>query len=69
VDGDVDLDVTFVDFCCVVDILLDRELGAQKKALVARIPHDPAAIVRYREVDQHWKEVKARLSAQRAEEE
>jgi DNA primase len=67
-DGDADPDATFFDFRRAVDVMLDRELGAQKKALVAQIPHDPAAIVRYREVDQHWKEVKARLSAQRAEE-
>jgi len=51
-----------------VDVLLDRELGAQKEALVAQIPHDPGAIARFRDVDRHWKEVKARLSAQRAEE-
>ena len=67
-DGDADPDATFADFRRAVDVMLDRELGAQKKALVAQIPHDPGAIVRYREVDQHWKEVKARLSAQRAEE-
>jgi len=67
-DGDADPDATFFDFRRAVDVMLDRELGAQKKALVAQIPHDPAAIVRYREVDQHWKEVKARLSAQRADE-
>ena len=67
-DGDADPDATFADFRRAVDVMLDRELGAQKQALVAQIPHDPAAIVRYREVDQHWKEVKARLSAQRAEE-
>ncbi len=67
-DGDADPDATFADFRRAVDVMLDRELGAQKQALVAQIPHDPGAIVRYREVDQHWKEVKARLSAQRAEE-
>jgi len=67
-DGDADPDATFADFRRAVDVMLDRELGAQKEALVAQIPHDPGAIARYREVDQHWKEVKARLSAQRAEE-
>ena len=67
-DGDADPGATFFDFRRAVDVMLDRELGAQKQALVAQIPHDPGAIVRYREVDQHWKEVKARLSAQRADE-
>ena len=67
-DGDADPDATYFDFRRAVDVMLDRELGAQKKALVALIPTDPSAIVRYREVEQHWKEVKARLSAQRAEE-
>jgi len=67
-DGDADPGATFDDFRRAVDVLLDRELGAQKEALVAQIPHDPGAIARFREVDRHWKEVKARLSAQRAEE-
>jgi DNA primase len=67
-DGDADPDATYADFRRAVDVMLDRELGAQKQALVAQILQDPGAIARFREVDQHWKEVKARLSAQRAEE-
>ena len=67
-DGDADPDATFADFRRAVDVMLDRELGAQKKALVALIASDPGAVARYRAVDAHWKEVKARLSAQRAEE-
>ena len=66
--GDADPGATFPDFRRAVDVLLDRELGAQKQALVAQIPTDPGAIARFRDVDRHWKEVKARLSAQRAEE-
>ena len=64
-DGDADPAATFDDFRRAMDMLLDRELGAQKEALVALIPSDPSAIVRFREVDRHWKEVKARLSAAR----
>ena len=67
-DGDADPGATFADFRRAVDIMLDRELGARKQALIAQMAHDPGAVARYREVDQHWKEVKARLSAQRAEE-
>jgi hypothetical protein len=36
--------------------------------LIAQAASDPAALVRYREVYRYWEEVKARLSAQRAEE-
>ncbi len=64
-DGDADPGATPEDFRRAMDILLNRELGAQMQALVALIPTDPGAIARYREVDGHWKEVKARLSAAR----
>jgi DNA primase len=67
-DGDADPDATYFDFRRAVDVMLDRELGRQKQVLVAQIPHDPGAIARYREVEQHWKEVKARLATQQADE-
>jgi len=67
-DGDADPDATFADFRRAVDTLLDRELRAQTQALIAQAASDPAALVRYREVYRYWEEVKARLSAQRAEE-
>jgi DNA primase len=67
-DGDADPDATFFDFRRAVDTLLDRELRAQTQVLIAQAASDPAALVRYREVYRHWEEVKARLSAQRAEE-
>ena len=51
-----------------VDTILDRELKAQAQSLIAQAASDPAALARYREVYKHWEEVKARLSAQRAEE-
>ena len=61
-NGDADPAATFEDFRRAMDVLLDRELGARKEALVARIPADPSAIADFREVDRHWKEVKARLA-------
>ena len=61
-NGDADPAATFEDFRRAMDVLLDRELGARKEALVARIPVDPSAIPLFREVDRHWKEVKARLA-------
>jgi len=67
-DGDADPDATFADFRRAVDTLLDRELRAQTQSLIAQAASDPAALARYREVYRHWEEVKARLSAQRAEE-
>jgi DNA primase len=66
-DGDADPGATPDDFRRAMDVLLDRELGAQKVALIAQIPSDPGAIARFREVDRHWKEVKARLVAARPE--
>jgi DNA primase len=67
-DGDADPDATYADFRRAVDTLLDRALRGQAQALIAQAASDPAALVRYREVYKHWEEVKARLSAQRAEE-
>ena len=67
-DGDADPDATYADFRRAVDTLLDRELKLRTQALIAQAATDPAALVRYREVYRHWEEVKARLSAQRAEE-
>lgn len=67
-DGDADPDATYPDFRRAVDTLLDRTLKAQTQALIAQAAADPAALARYREVYRHWEEVKARLSAQRAEE-
>nr|MDP9125798.1 DNA primase [Pseudomonadota bacterium] len=67
-DGDADPDATYPDFRRAVDTILDRELKAQTQSLIAQAASDPAALVRYREVYKHWEEVKARLSAQRAEE-
>jgi DNA primase len=67
-DGDADPDATYPDFRRAVDTLLDRTLKAQTQALVAQAAADPTALARYREVYRHWEEVKARLSAQRAEE-
>ena len=67
-DGDADPDATYADFRRAVDTILDRELKARTQALIAQAATDPAALVRYREVYKHWEEVKARLSAQRAEE-
>ena len=67
-DGDADPDATFADFRRAVDTLLDRELRGQTQALIAQAATDPAALTRYREVYRYWEEVKARLSAQRAEE-
>ena len=67
-DGDADPDATFADFRRAVDTLLDRDLRAQTQALIAQAAADPGALARYREVYKHWEEVKARLSAQRAEE-
>jgi len=67
-DGDADPDATYADFRRAVDTILDRELRAQAQSLIARAAAEPAALVRYREVYRHWEEVKARLSAQRAEE-
>ncbi|MET0383020.1 MAG: DNA primase [Burkholderiaceae bacterium] len=65
-DGDADPDATFADFRHVVDLLLNRELGSQADAL-ARAATTPDGIARYRKVFDHWKEVKVRLSAVRAE--
>ena len=56
------------DFRRAVDVMLDRELRAQTQALIAQAATDPAALTRYREVYRYWEEVKARWSAQRAEE-
>ncbi|HEY9026241.1 MAG TPA: DNA primase [Burkholderiaceae bacterium] len=67
-DGDADPGATFEDFRRNVDKILDRELRAQTQALIARAASDPDALQRYREVYKHWEEVKARLSARRAEE-
>ena len=67
-DGDADPDATYADFRRAVDTLLDRHLKAQAQALIAQAAADPTALARYREVYRHWEEVKARLSAQRAEE-
>jgi DNA primase len=67
-DGDADPDATYPDFRRAVDTLLDRTLKAQTQALIVQAAADPAALARYREVYRHWEEVKARLSAQRAEE-
>ena len=67
-DGDADPDAVYADFRRAVDTLLDRQLKAQTQALIAQAATDPAALTRYREVYRHWEEVKARLSAQRAEE-
>ena len=67
-DGDADPDATYLDFRRAVDTILDRELKAQTQSLIAQAASDPAALARYREVYKHWEEVKARLSAQRAEE-
>jgi len=67
-DGDADPGATYADFRRAVDTLLDRHLKAQTQALITQAAADPAALVRYREVYRHWEEVKARLSAQRAEE-
>ena len=67
-DGDAEPGATFDDFRRNVDKILDRELRAQTQALIARAASDPDALMRYREVFKHWEEVKARLSAQRAEE-
>ena len=67
-DGDADPDATYADFRRAVDTLLDRELKLQTQSLIAQAASDPAALGRYREVYRHWEEVKARLSAQRAEE-
>ncbi len=67
-DGDADPDATYLDFRRAVDTLLDRELKVRTQALIAQAATDPAALARYREVYRHWEEVKARLSAQRAEE-
>ena len=67
-DGDADPEATYLDFRRAVDTILDRELKAHTQQLIARAASDPAALARYREVYKHWEEVKARLSAQRAEE-
>ncbi len=67
-DGDADPEATYLDFRRAVDTILDRELKARTQQLIAQAASDPAALVRYREVYKHWEEVKARLSAQRAEE-
>jgi len=67
-DGDADPEATYFDFRRAVDTILDRELKARTQQLIAQAASDPAALVRYREVYKHWEEVKARLSAQRAEE-
>jgi DNA primase len=67
-DGDADPDATYADLRRAVDTILDRELKAQTQSLIAQAASDPAALARYREVYKHWEEVKARLSAQRAEE-
>jgi DNA primase len=67
-DGDAEPGATYDDFRRNVDKILDRELRAQTEALIARATSDPTALARYREVFRHWEEVKARLSAQRAEE-
>ena len=67
-DGDAEPGATYDDFRRNVDKILDRELRAQTQALIARAASDPAALRQYREVFRHWEEVKARLSAQRAEE-
>jgi DNA primase len=67
-DSDADAGATFADFRRNMDLLLDRELGLQKAALVAEVQRDPSAIGRYREVLKHWEEVKARRTAPRAEE-
>ena len=67
-DGDADPEATYLDFRRAVDTILDRELKARTQQLIAQAASDPAALARYREVYKHWEEVKARLSAQRAEE-
>jgi len=67
-DGDADPDATYADFRRAVDTLLDRSLRARTQALIALAATDPSALASYREVYRHWEEVKARLSAQRAEE-
>jgi DNA primase len=67
-ESDADPGATFADFRRNMDLLLDRELGQQKIALVAEVQRDPSAIGRYREVLKHWEEVKARRTAPRAEE-
>ena len=67
-DGDAEPNATFAEFRANVDKILDRELRQRTQALIALAATDPAALARYREVFRHWEEVKARMSALRAEE-
>jgi DNA primase len=66
-DGDADPDAQFDDFQRAVDHLMQRWLEAQKAVWLAQVASNPEAVRRYRELDDHWKEVKTRLLTFRTE--
>lgn len=67
-DGDADPDAQFEDLQRAVDHLMKRWLEAQKAIWIAQVSSNPEAVARYRELDDHWKEVKTRLLTFRSEE-
>jgi hypothetical protein len=62
-DGDADPGATEVDFRRAVDVLLERDLAQQMKALLAEAAARPEALQMYRELDRQWRTVKQRQAA------
>jgi len=67
-DGDADPTAEFADFQRAVDHLMKDWLEAQKAVWLAQVASNPEAVVRFRALDEHWKEVKTRLLTFRSEE-
>jgi len=67
-DGDADPDATFVHFQSAVDQLMIRSLVAQRTHWASLAAADPQARQRWREADDHWREVTARFKSATAEE-
>jgi DNA primase len=61
-DGDADPDATFLDFRRQVDMLLEQALKAESDRL-AKAAASPQDLQRLRQLNDHLKEVKARLAA------
>ena len=66
-DGDALPDADFNQFRCAVDQLMIRTLEQERHRLALLAASDPAARQRWRETDNHWREVKARLQASTTE--
>ena len=61
-DGDADPEAVFHAFRRAVDVLLLRALESRREGLIAQAAADPAALRRWRELDDYWKLVKTRMA-------